>query len=149
METPSEESVKEIIGHEFPGGEYLIAHWENFLLTECTGSELLPGGLAHPVALFHVPILGASTSIGEMFELGKANSPFSIGIESYEWEIHQPLLEETLYKVSGKIEGVERKSEAGRLFDRIQFRFELTHDLVEVASSTIIWHYNRGRADES
>ena len=125
METPTEETLKKIIGHQFPGGEYIIAHWENFLLTECTGSELLPNGLAHPVALFHVPILGAGTSIGEMFELGHANSPFSIGIESYEWEINQPLLEEVTYKISGKIEGAERKTEGGRVFDRIQFRFDL------------------------
>lgn len=48
MDIPSEESVKSVIGHEFPGGEYLIAHWENFLLTECTGAGALPDGLAHP-----------------------------------------------------------------------------------------------------
>ena len=148
METPTEETLKEIIGHQFPGGEYIIAHWENFLLTECTGSELLPNGLAHPVALFHVPILGAGTSIREMFELGHANSPFSVGIESYEWEIHQPLLEEVTYKISGKIEGAERKTEEGRVFDRIQFRFDLALEGSSVASSTIIWHYNRGRSDE-
>ena len=117
-------------------------------IRDSTGSELLPNGLAHPVALFHVPILGAGTSIGEMFELGHANSPFSIGIESYEWEIHQPLLEEVTYKISGKIEGAERKNEAGRVFDRIQFRFDLALEGSPVASSTIIWHYNRGRSDE-
>ena len=83
-----------------------------------------------------------------MFELGHANSPFSIGIESYEWEIHQPLLEEVTYKISGKIEGAERKTEAGRVFDRIQFRFDLALEGSLVASSTIIWHYNRGRSDE-
>ena len=32
-------------------------------VTECTGGEQLPDGLAHPVALFHMPILGAGTSI--------------------------------------------------------------------------------------
>ena len=111
METPDRRNLKKDYWAPVPGGEYIIAHWENFLLTECTGSELLPNGLAHPVALFHVPILGAGTSIGEMFELGHANSPFSIGIESYEWEINQPLLEEVTYKISGKIEGAERKTE--------------------------------------
>jgi hypothetical protein len=51
MNVPSEAEVKSVIGHEFPGGDYIIAHWENFLLTECTGAEALPDGLAHPVAL--------------------------------------------------------------------------------------------------
>ena len=44
--------------------------------------------------------------------------------------------------------GAERKNEAGRVFDRIQFRFDLALEGSPVASSTIIWHYNRGRSDE-
>ena len=82
---PPESAIKSLVGHQFPGGSYTIAHWENFLLTECTGAAPLPDDLAHPVALFHMPILGAGTSIGEMFALGKADSDYSIGIESYDW----------------------------------------------------------------
>lgn len=149
MKIPSEESVKQAIGHEFPGGEYLIAHWENFLLTECTGAEALPDGLAHPVALFHVPILGAGTTIGEMFSLGQAASEFSIGIESYEWELFEPLYEEVRYQISGRIKDVARKDQDGRLFDRIQFQFDIRQDGRDIARSTVIWHYNRGRYDRS
>ena len=69
---PPEAEIEALVGHQFPGGEYTIEHWENFLLTECTGGELLPDGMVHPVALFHVPILGANTSIAEMFALGQA-----------------------------------------------------------------------------
>ena len=36
---PSAAEIEALVGHEFPGGTYTIAHWENFLLTECTGSE--------------------------------------------------------------------------------------------------------------
>ena len=57
------------LGYRFPGGTYTIAHWENWLLTDCTTAEPLPDDLAHPVALFHVPILGAGTSITTLFEL--------------------------------------------------------------------------------
>ena len=146
---PTEASVKEIIGHQFPGGEYLIAHWENFLLTECTGAQALPDGLAHPVALFHMPILGAGTSISEMFELGQATSEFSIGIESYEWEIYSSLREGTLYQISGQILDAKRVQENGRVFDRIVFRFDLAHDEQAVARTTVIWHYNRGTYDRS
>jgi hypothetical protein len=149
MDIPSEESVKRVVGHQFPGGEYLIAHWENFLLTECTGAEALPDGLAHPVALFHVPFLGANTSIGEMFELGQAKSEFSIGIESYEWEFFRPLMEEALYQISGSILSVDRVKAEGRIYDRIKFRFDIRKDDQDIAKSTIIWHYNRGRYDRS
>lgn len=146
MKLPDEASLKQIIGHEFPGGDYLIAHWENFLLTECTGAEMLPGGLAHPVAMFHVPILGAGTSIGEMFELGQATSEFSIGIESYEWEFFSPLREEVTYQVGGRIKGVERKqADSGAVFDRIEFEFDIRQGETDIARSTVIWHYDRGR----
>ena len=97
---PSKESIRAIVGHRFPGGKYTIEHWENFLLTECTGADPLPDGLAHPVALFHVPILGARTSIGEMFALGQAEADNSIHIESYDWEFFQPLKERVEYDIT-------------------------------------------------
>ena len=83
---PPEAEIRALTGHQFPGGHYTIAHWENVLLTGCTGADLLPGGLAHPAALFHLPIVGSGTSIAEMFALGQAESDLSIMIESYEWE---------------------------------------------------------------
>ncbi len=143
MPSPNIEKIQALRGHEFPGGYYTIAHWENFLLTECTGSEPLPGDLAHPVALFHVPILGAGTSIAEMFDLGQAEGGVSIGIESYEWEFHQSLKEEVEYFVSGRIITAERLFENNRTFDRLQFRFDLTLQNEPVATTTVTWRYRR------
>lgn len=143
---PPVEEIRALVGHRFPGGNYTIAHWENFLLTECTGSEPLPDDLAHPVALFHVPILGAGTSIGEMFALGRADSDASIGIESYVWEFFEPLREEHAYRIDGEITEADRCEANGRIYDRIAFRFELTNpDGGAAARTTITWHYNRGR----
>ncbi len=144
---PPEREIRALVGHQFPGGTYRIAHWENFLLTECTGSEPLPDGLAHPIALFHVAILGAGTHIGEMFALGQADSDASIGIESYDWRFLTPLQEELPYCIDGSIvEADRRRREDGRVYDRIAFHFELREpDGTLAASSTITWHYNRGR----
>ncbi|MCC5884805.1 MAG: hypothetical protein JJT88_00050 [Gammaproteobacteria bacterium] len=143
---PPVEEIRALVGHRFPGGHYTIAHWENFLLTECTGSEPLPGDIAHPVALFHVPILGAGTSIGEMFALGQADSDASIGIESYDWEFFQPLREEHPYRIDAEITEADRREENGRMFDRIAFRFDLKdEDGKPAARTTITWHYNRGK----
>jgi hypothetical protein len=144
---PEEAAIRSLVGHEFPGGTYTIAHWENFLLTECTGAEPLPDGLAHPVALFHMPILGAGTSIAEMFALGQAASDYSIGIESYDWEIFRPLHEELAYQVRGRISAAERVQRGERVFDRIQFQFDLAEpDAAPAARSTITWRYGRGGA---
>lgn len=150
MPLPTEDSIKAVVGHEFPGGEYIIRHWENFLLTECTGAEALPDGLAHPVALFHVPILGANTSIGEMFELGQANSEHAINIESYEWTLTQPLREEKIYQISGRVVSVERQvSDLGNVFDRIEFEFNIEQAEEEIASSKIVWHYARNQYEKN
>ena len=149
---PPVEEIRALVGHEFPGGTYTVAHWENFLITECTGSEPLPDGLVHPVVLFHMPILGANTSIGGMFALGQAESDFSIGIESYDWEIERPLHEEVEYTVTGKVTEADRVQgplRGGRrgAYDRIQYRFELREPGGEfAASSTITWTYRRSAA---
>lgn len=143
---PPEADIRAIVGHRFPGGDYSVAHWENFLLTECTGADLLPGGMVHPVVLFHLPILGSRTTIGEMFALGQAESDFSIGIESYDWEMFTPLYEEVPYSISGKVVSAERRTSPDRLpFDRIQFQFEVARgDGALAARTTITWHYRRG-----
>ena len=143
---PPEAEIAGIVGHTFPGGTYTVEHWENFLLTECTGADLLPGGMVHPVVLFHMPILGSKTTIGEMFALGQAESDFSIGIESYDWEMFVPLQEDVPYNISGKIISASRHtSRNDRLYDRIQFQFEVAQsDGTLAARTTITWHYRRG-----
>ncbi len=143
-DVPAQAEIEALVGHRFPGGDYRIAHWENVLLTGCTGAELLPHGLAHPSCLFHLPIAGSGTSIAEMFALGQAESDLSIMIENYEWEFHQPLHEEIDYRVEGGIDSAERIQETDREYDRIQFRFDITLTTGEpVARSLVTWHYTR------
>jgi hypothetical protein len=144
-QVPPQAEIEAIAGHLFPGGYYRIAHWENFLLTECTGAELLPGGLAHPIALFHLPIIGSGTSVAEMFALGQAESDLSIMIESYDWEFFQALREETDYHVSGAITSANRcESDTGDIYDRVEFRFDVKLGSGKpVARSTVTWHYTR------
>jgi hypothetical protein len=141
---PPEAEIEALVGHQFPGGEYTIEHWENFLLTECTGGELLPDGMVHPVALFHVPILGANTSIAEMFALGQAESDSSIGIESYVWEMPKMLYEDTTYQITARVTEADRRHEGERTFDRIQFCFEVAEPGGDLAARcTITWTYGR------
>ena len=142
---PSIDEISALAGYRFPGGEYLIPHWENYLLTECTGADLLPDSMVHPVALFHVPISGAGTSIAEMFALGKAESDLSIRPEDYDWEMFQPIYEDVNYRIGGRITSAERLyDQEDQAYDRIQFLFEMYHPDGElVARVTITWHYTR------
>ena len=50
-EIVDEATVTSAAGHAFPGGQYAIEHWENFLLTACTGAELMADGIVHPISL--------------------------------------------------------------------------------------------------
>ena len=110
---PPESEIRAIVGHTFPGGVYTVAHWENFLLTECTGADLLADGMVHPVVLFHMPILGCGATIAKMFALGQAESDFSIGIESYDWEMFSPLREEVAFNL--RREATDRGVDSTRL----------------------------------
>ncbi len=118
----SEETIKALVGHEFPGGEYLIEHWENFLLTQCTGSKLMQNNVVHPVALFHVPISACNTTIDELYELGHAGSEASMMIESYECDMFHPLHEDVSYKGKGKITDAARcVGEGGNIYKSIEW----------------------------
>lgn len=141
----SEADLQALVGHRFPGGSYRIEHWENALLTEATGCAPLPGDLAHPVHLFHVPIAGAGVTIAELFALAHADSDASVTIDFYDWELSKPLRESTPYLMRGGISEHSRKrNEAGTVVDSVTFRIEVMDESGdEVARVTFRWHFWR------
>ena len=131
----TEPELEVLVGHRFAGGRYRIEHWENWLLTDCTGREPLPDGLVHPIVLFHVPILGVGTSITELFELGGVSGPGSVGLEGYDWEYFEPLHEDVEYRMEGGIVSVERiTDDAGRTVDRMAFEITLFDEADRMAA---------------
>ena len=141
----SKQQMEALVGHAFPGGSYRIESWENFLLTEATGSDPLPDGLAHPVHLFHASIAGAGVSIGDLFGLAHADSDASVTIDYYDWEFLEPLRESEPYAVRGGITEHERKrGEHGQIVDSFTYRIEmLRKDGVAAARATFRWHFWR------
>jgi hypothetical protein len=139
-----------LVGHRFPGGRYTIEHWENFLLTDCTGAEQLPDGLVHPIALFHVPILGSGITITKLFELGGAAGAGSVGLEGYDWEYFTPLREDIEYRIDGGIVSVERKQTPdGNVYDAVAFSIELFDGDKRVARITNRWRFRRPSQESS
>lgn len=121
----TEEQLESLVGHRFTGGHARIEHWENWLLTDCTGGAPLPDGIAHPIVLFHFPILGVGTSITELFALGGVDGPGSVGLEDYDWEYVRPLVEDVDYRMEGGIVTARRVTDdSGRTHDK--FTFEIT-----------------------
>ena len=144
MAAVSEERLRALVGHRFPGGEYRIEHWENFLFSEATGRAPPPDGIAHPAHLFHVPIAGAGTSIAELFELGHAESDASITIDYYDWEFLAPLREDARYVFTGGITEHERTEPAGATVDSLTFAIDVANAAGEpVARSRFRWHFWR------
>jgi hypothetical protein len=140
-----EERMRALIGHAFPGGHYRIEPWENFLLTEATGSERLPDGLAHPIHLFHVPIAGVGVSIGELFELALAPSDASVTIDHYDWEYFEPLRESTPYAMRGGVQAHTRiRHEDGTVVDSLTYRIEVLGESEQlIARVTFGWNFWR------
>lgn len=136
--------VPTLVGHRFPGGRRSIEHWENWLLTDCTGRDQLPDGLVHPVALFHVPIQGCGTSIAELFALGQVEGAGSVGLDGYDWEYLRPLREDIEYDFTGEVVEAERlHTPSGKPYDRFVFRIELTDDGTPVARVINHWRLRR------
>ena len=153
MPSPSDPTLTstqlaELVGYRFAGGAYRIAHWENWLLTDCTEREPLPDALVHPIALFHVPLLGSGAPITELFRLIGATGPGSVSLLGYDWEYVEPLLEDTEYRCEGGIIAADRAdADDGRVADTVAFRIELFDDADRlVARITNRWRINRGRS---
>ncbi len=144
--TMTEADLAALADHRFPGGTYRVAHWENWLLTDCTGRPPMPADLVHPIVLFHAPILGAGTSIAELFRLGGASGASgSVGLVGYDWEYHRPIREDVEYRVEGGIASVERRTTtSGEIDDHLAFRIELSLDDGPVARITNRWRFRRG-----
>ena len=135
-----------LLGATFPGGRIRLASWENYLLTDCTTADQLPDGLAHPVALFHLPILGSGVDIATLFHWCDAEGPGSVGLDGYDWEYLHPLRVDTHYDVTGSIVLWERRTDdAGAPYDAMAFRIELADTTTgdPVARVTNSWRFRR------
>jgi hypothetical protein len=143
--TPDLSKMERLVGHRFPGGTYRIEHWENFLLSEATGAEPLPDGLAHPAHLFHVPITGAGITIGDLFALAGADRAAPVSIDYYDWEIFEPLCEGVDYRLDGGItEHVRKADEGAPTVDSFTYEIDVSDDAGDrVAHVAFRWHYWR------
>ena len=142
---PLEESMQALVGYRFSGGHYRIEHWENFLLSEATGIDPLPDGLAHPAHLFHVAINGVGTSITELFRLAESGPGAPVSIDYYDWRIRQPLREEETYTLSGGITDFARRTnDASPTLDSFTYEIDLDDSAGNrVAEVAFRWHYWR------
>ena len=146
---PAFDDMARLVGHRFPGGDYRIEHWENFLLSDATGVAPPPGDLAHPAHLFHVPIAGAGITIGDLFALAEADRAAPVSIDYYDWEIAAPLREGVTYRLEGGITAHDRREgeQGGPTVDSFTYEIDVQDgDGERVAHVAFRWHYWRSKA---
>jgi hypothetical protein len=131
------EQMREVVGHQFPGGTYTIESWENVLLSNVTGVEPLPDGIAHPAFLFHAPLAGVGVRVADIFELCHAESEEAVRAGEYRWTLQAPLRVGVTDRMSGGFTGVERKEgRRGGLMDIVSFVIELHDEEGALAATT-------------
>jgi hypothetical protein len=125
----TEAELAALVGHRFPGGTYTIEHWENALLCDVLCVDPLPGGLVHPTWLCYGPIAGVGLRVADLFALFRAESDEAVRFGESRLELWQPLLEDTTYRLSGEVVGVERKqSRSLGWMDVVDFRIDVHDD---------------------
>jgi acyl dehydratase len=139
------EQLDDLLAIRFPGGTTVIEHWENWLLTDCTGRAPMTGGVVHPVAMFHVPIRGVGTSITELFEaFGTVAGDGRVALLGYNWVYDEPLREDVPYDVRGGVtNAVRHTGDDGAVGDEVSFTIELHAGGRRVAQATDCWYVHR------
>ena len=135
-----------LVGHRFEGGERTVEHWENWLLTDCTQRAPMTDDLLHPVALFHVPIQAAATSIADIFAVAGGGAAGSVTLLGYDWEYLAPMYEGMSLRGVGGITAAQRhRDDAGHVaHDDVSFSIELVAPGGEVvARVTNRWRFLR------
>ncbi len=147
---PTDDELAALVGHRFPGGVRTVDRWENWLLTDCTRRAPMTGELLHPIVLFHVPIQGAQTSIGELFSLfGNDGTAGTVSLLGYDWEYPGRLREAVEYRVDGGIVTADRiRSTDGTTdWDDVSFSIELRDpDGALCGRITNRWRFHRSAA---
>lgn len=143
------ETMEALVGWEFPGGEFTIEAWENFLLHDITLAPPPRHGFGHAIYAFHAPLAGMGITYQEFFDVCHAESADRIRAGEYDFRFEEPLREGVTYRISGEIEHVERKRGArAGLFDLVRFRLDMTDpDGVVACSAGNSWIFLREADD--
>jgi hypothetical protein len=143
------DEMRSLVGRPFPGGTYTVERWENVMLHEVTAAAPSPGGLVHPIGLFHVPLAACGWTYAEIFEICRAESDEAVRAGEYRWELHAPMREGVRYDVTGEFVDVERKQgRRGGIFDAVTFRLRLVDHAASTLAATVTntWLFLRSDA---
>jgi len=122
----SEEELASLVGRTFPGGEYTVEPYVDWLVRDVVESEH-DGDVAHPVFGFIATLRGKGMSLDELFAICGAVAADGPMFGEHETELLAPLEVGKTYTVSGEfVSAVRKQGRKAGTFDIVGFRLELT-----------------------
>lgn len=121
------EELQSIVGRTFPGGQYTIESYIDWLVHDVVESGRRDGATAHPLFGFIATLLGKGMSLDDLFAICGASAEDGPMFGEHETELHRPLAVGETYAVTGKFTSAERKQgQKVGTFDIVGFELSLT-----------------------
>jgi hypothetical protein len=122
----SEAELESIVGRAFPGGQYTVEPYVDWLVHDVVESSHR-GDVAHPIFGFIASLRGKGMSLDELFEICGATAADGPMFGEHETELLRPLEVGETYAVSGEfVSAVRKQGRKTGVFDIVGFRLTLT-----------------------
>ena len=106
--------LERLAGHDFPGGSFTIAGYEDWLMRDVLGAERGDGVHAHPIWAFAAPQGAMGITIDGVFHLCGSSADEGPLLGDTKVELIASLLIDHPYAVSGGIVSAVRKDRSRR-----------------------------------
>lgn len=135
--------LEQLVGHEFPPGEFTIEGYEHWLTLDAVGAIDLPEGVAHPMYAYYAALGGMGVTLDELFELAGSSAADGPMFGEAGLEFHELLHIGKTYRVEGEITAVTRKEgrRAG-VFDIVTFELRVSDmdgSVVSVSTNSFVF----------
>ena len=138
----SEEELQSKVGYRFPGGEYLLEPYKNWLTNDVVGAKNGDNGLAHPMFCYYAALNSMGLSLEEFFAIFDATSDDGVMFGEAEIELKRAMTPGSTYSVSGQVTAVQRKkSKKLGTFDLVDFELSIheADQLVGISRNSFIF----------
>jgi hypothetical protein len=136
----TESHLRDLVGREFPGGEFTIEPHRQWLLNDVVlgrpGGFPEPGSLAHPLYVY-LSTGAMGITWDELFEWCGAAAEDGPMFGEHETDVISPLLVGSTYTVTGRIvSGVRKAGRRAGVFDIVAYTLDIADAAGERVAST-------------
>ena len=111
----------EVVGRRFPDGRFTIEPHEAWLSADALYSPPLPDGVAHPMYIYYVGLVGMGITLDELFAMVHSSAAEGPMFGELSLEQHRPLRLGETVTIQGEVVDVTRKGGKSGTFDIVTF----------------------------